>query len=84
MELRQAGRANMMAKNQCRDSGRGYSPKNPWNMKRFCSAKKSASRGLTSKGISGTILSITTPGSFGERAQSHSERSGSCFCGGCS
>ncbi len=42
-------------------------------------AQKNAGNGLTLKLYGDTILSYTTPGSFGERAQSHSERNGSCI-----
>jgi hypothetical protein len=38
---------------------------------------------LTDGAVGATYSAVTTPGSFGERVQSHSERSGSCFFRGC-
>ncbi len=44
--------------------------------------QKNVCDGLTLGLDSDSIVVDTTPGSFGERAQSHSERSGSCIFGG--
>jgi hypothetical protein len=40
---------------------------------------KIAHDSLTRAGASGKLYANTSPSSFGERAQSHSDRSGSCF-----
>jgi len=48
-------------------------------MTTFSGSKKSSFFILTDGTVGVTLLAVTTPGSFGERVQSHSERSGSCF-----
>ncbi len=45
--------------------------------------KRSENDPLTNGPVGATYTCVTTPGSFGERAQSRSERDGSCYYWGC-